>query len=268
MMFRDTPDGVIGIPQPSHAWISGQLIRAWGNAEFGAVSPYDEVCLGAEQHDIGWLSWERAPTINLATGRPHSFREIDIATHTSLWRQGTEMALVFGRYPALLAALHGTGLYAAFDYAAATEEDAAIARAFVAGQQETQRWLIESLRAEPDAIGVSDQEIERNRALVRTADRMSIAICTAMADIAISTDDPREGIVRQVPTAAGVTDLRMTLVDGDVTKVAVSPWPFAAPTVRVVCEGVLLPPEPRHGRDLPAASGPGRRRAIVAVLTA
>jgi len=55
MMFRETGNTVIAIPQPSHAWLSGQAIRAWGNAEFGHVSPFEDVCLGAEQHDIGWL---------------------------------------------------------------------------------------------------------------------------------------------------------------------------------------------------------------------
>jgi len=240
MMFRETPAGMIAISQPSHAWISGQIIRAWGNAEFGPVTPYEDVCLGAEQHDIGWLVWEQAPTLNVATGRPHSFREIPVPTHTALWRRGTEMAAVFGRYPALLASLHGTGLYAYFDYTTATAEDAAIARAFVVEQEAVQRRLIESLRAECSA-GVSDREIERNRGLVRTADRMSIAICTAMRDMAVSTDDPCIAIIRQVPASAGPTDVRMEVVDGDATNIVVAPWPFAASVVRVACEGILLP---------------------------
>src|SRR5580658_4237741 len=131
MMFRETPDGVIAITQPSHAWLAGQIVRAWGNAAFGPVTPYEDVCLGAEQHDIGWLVWEQAPTLNLATGRPHSFRDLTIAVHTGIWRQGTQMALVLGRYPALLASLHGSGLYASFDFTAATDEDAAIVRDFL-----------------------------------------------------------------------------------------------------------------------------------------
>ncbi|KAA0684890.1 DUF3891 family protein [Azospirillum brasilense] len=32
MLFRDVGKDVIAIPQPSHAWLSGQLLRAWGNA--------------------------------------------------------------------------------------------------------------------------------------------------------------------------------------------------------------------------------------------
>jgi hypothetical protein len=41
---------------------------AWGNKDFGAVAPFEDVCLAAEQHDIGWLNWEAAPTLNRAPG--------------------------------------------------------------------------------------------------------------------------------------------------------------------------------------------------------
>jgi hypothetical protein len=245
MMFRETPDGAIAITQPSHAWLAGQIVRAWGNAEFGPVTPYEDVCLGAEQHDIGWLLWERAPTLNAATGRPHSFRELSIADHTGIWRQGTEMALALGRYPALLASLHGSGLYASFDFAAATDADAAIVRAFLAGQQAIQRRLTEGLVTDQHLSAFTSPEmVARNRGLVRSADRMSIAICTAMRDLAISTDNPHEAIIRQVPTDAGETDMHMLAVDGDAANIAVTPWPFAAPIVNVTCEGIPLPTGP------------------------
>src|SRR5690348_7524279 len=53
MLFRADGEDAIAIAQPSHAWLSGQLARAWGNERFAAPAPYEEVCLGAEQHDIG-----------------------------------------------------------------------------------------------------------------------------------------------------------------------------------------------------------------------
>lgn len=240
MMFRDDPNGLIAISQPSHAWLSGQIMRAWGNAEFGPVTPYEDVCLGAEQHDMGWLEWEHSPTLNLATGRPHGFRELAVAAHTAIWRRGTELALALGRYPALLVSLHGTGLYANFAGAGA---DVPTVQAFLSGQLAIQQRLLESLRRDRRLGGFCDPAmIERNRGLVRTADRMSIAICTAMQDLAVRTDDPRAGLVRQVPTADGETDIVLRMVDGDSRAIAVSPWPFAATQVSVACEGVALPP--------------------------
>ena len=44
MLLRKDGLDVIAIPQPSHAWLSGQMARAWGNRRFAAPMPYDEVC--------------------------------------------------------------------------------------------------------------------------------------------------------------------------------------------------------------------------------
>ena len=56
MLFRTEPSGVLAISQPAHAWVSGQILRAWDE-------PLGQpLLLAAEQHDIGWLDWETAPT--------------------------------------------------------------------------------------------------------------------------------------------------------------------------------------------------------------
>lgn len=245
MMFREDPNGLIAITQPSHAWLSGQIIRAWGNAEFGGVAPYEDVCLGAEQHDMGWLEWERTPSLNLTSGRPHGFRELAVAEHTAIWRRGTELALSLGRYPALLVSLHGSRLYANF---AGDAADLPLVQAFLSDQQAIQRRLLGSLKQDRRLAGFCDPAmIERNSRLVRTADRMSIAICTTMRDPAVRSDDPHQGIVRQVPTVHGETDLVLHAADGDATSMTVTPWPFSASAVHLVCEGTLLPS--RHFAD-------------------
>lgn len=239
MLFRDGPNGSMAISQPSHAWLSGQIMRAWGNAEFGSVTPYEDVCLAAEQHDIGWLEWERSPTLNPTTGRPHGFRELGVAAHTAIWRRGTELSQTFGRYPALLVSLHGTGLYSNF---AGEVADASIVRAFLSDQLEIQQRLVANLRRDP-RLGdfCRPATIDRNRCLVRTADRMSIALCTGMQDLAVRSDDPRVGVIKQVPTADGETDIHLLTTDEDLTTITVVPWPFSAAQVQVACEGIPLP---------------------------
>src|SRR5258705_11724462 len=64
----DHPEGKVAVAQPAHAWISGQLARAWGNERFGTVEPLAEVCLAAEQHDVPWIEWERRPALDPRTG--------------------------------------------------------------------------------------------------------------------------------------------------------------------------------------------------------
>ncbi len=111
MVLRDDGAGVLAIGQASHAWICGQLARAWGNARFGAVAPLAEVALGAEQHDVGMAAWDLHPTRNPDTGRPRSFLELAPTVSARLWEQGPTRLRSQSRYAALLAAMHGRRLF-------------------------------------------------------------------------------------------------------------------------------------------------------------
>jgi len=108
MLFCDYNSDVLAISQPAHAWISGQLMRAW-------AEPLSEpLLLAAEQHDIGWLDWEAAPTFDSETGRPHLFRDVGAATHAPMWTRGVEHALAaWGAHVALLESVrkHHAGLH-------------------------------------------------------------------------------------------------------------------------------------------------------------
>jgi len=86
MLFRSQPHGVLAISQPTHAWISGQILRAWDD------KLREPLLLAAEQHDVGWLDWETEPTFNPSTGRPHLFREVGAATHAPMWTRGVQRA--------------------------------------------------------------------------------------------------------------------------------------------------------------------------------
>ena len=268
MMFRETGDAVIAIPQPSHAWVSGQAMRAWGNQEFGCVLPFEDMCLGAEQHDIGWLAWERMPTFNPRTGRPHAFRELEVAQHTELWRQGSATALVLGRYPALLVSLHGSGLYRNFDHRTADPAASAVVRGFLQDQATFQQRLRESLSGDRRYTQhVSADTLERNRLLIGAVDRLSIAVCTVLRDPAVRSEGGGEGCIRNVPTATGTTDLRIVAADTTLTRFTVQPWPFAGSSVCLICEGLELPPTPFADQDqMRAALRHARRVSVMAEL--
>lgn len=242
MLFRndsthaDSGD-VIAIPQPSHSWLSGQLVRAWGNESFARPSPHEEVCLGAALHDIGWLPWEAAPTLNPETGRPHNFLEMKPATHAGIWTNGVKQALVFGRYPALLVSLHARTIYTSFfNFEKARPEDAALVRSFLEKQEEFQRATIAALATDPVlAADVTPEAIDRNRRLVAATDRMSLEICWGIT---------REVRIPRVPTTGtDLTDLHIRSPHGDPADLVLAPWPFATSHVGVFCEGRRL-----HGR--------------------
>lgn len=107
MLLRPDGDDVLCIGQASHAWISGQMARAWAEP----FEPYEEVCLAAEQHDMGMAEWDLLPGLNADTGLPLSFTEMPFAVHSALWLEAPKKLLTTSRYAAALVSLHGTRLY-------------------------------------------------------------------------------------------------------------------------------------------------------------
>ena len=97
--------------QQAHAWVSGQIARAWGNDRFDVPEPRDQVCLAAEQHDLGMTTYDMDPDLDPETGFPLSFMEMPLERHLAVWRQAPELMRVQDRYAALLVSLHGSALY-------------------------------------------------------------------------------------------------------------------------------------------------------------
>ena len=138
MLLRQDDRGVLAIGQPSHAWVSGQLARAWGNERFGAVEPWEEVCLAAEQHDIGMAAWDLEPSFDARTGLPHSFTEMPMDVHMGLWSAAARRLLRQSRYAALLTSMHGVRLYELRDLSQMEPADADAIRSFFAAQRALQ----------------------------------------------------------------------------------------------------------------------------------
>jgi hypothetical protein len=228
MLFRTVEGGTLAITQTTHAWVSGQLARAWGNDLTGSIEPREAVLLAAEQHDIGWLNREPEPALNSEAGRPRSFLELPPETHLGeIWSQAGRLALLTSRYAALLVSMHGTNLYGRFrgDPEAAN----GLAQPFLESQDAFQAMLIASLRDDPHyAPFATDDVLRRNSRLVALWDRLSLDICRA------TTHADR---IEQVPFAAGDEPLTITPVDGDPNRFTIDPWPFAGNTVELIFEG-------------------------------
>jgi hypothetical protein len=212
VLLRADGDAVICITQPAHAWISGQLARAWGNAAFGAVEPWEEVCLAAEQHDIGMARWDAEPTLNLQTGLPHGFTEMPRDTHLALWSAAPASLAPQSPHAALLVSMHGTALYEA----RGTEPAPPVAE-YLGAQRDFQESVIAEL-------GLDRAQVARNQRLVWTWDSLSLALCLGWAPFQL----------RDVPTASEAVGVG--LGEGD----TLAPWPFAARSVEVRCEGRRL----------------------------
>ena len=202
MLLREDGDAVVCIGQPAHAWLSGQLARAWAR---DPVEPWEEVCLAAEQHDVGMAEWDAAPELNRDTGLPHSFMEMPLATHLRLWSAASGRMLPQSRYAALLVSMHGTALYEKRDLSKLSETDAYAVRAYISAQHELQQRLSDGLDAE---------QVRRNQRLIWIWDFLSLGLCLRWEGRSI------EGL---------------TLGDG-----TVAPWPFRERSVVLRAEGRRL----------------------------
>jgi hypothetical protein len=245
VVLRRDDRGVLAIGQASHAWLSGQLARAWGNERFGALEPYEPVCLAAEQHDVGMAEWDLHPTLNPETGLPHGFTEMVLERHIELWRTGPRRLITQSRYAALLVSMHGRRLYELRDLDLMAPADAAAVTAFIEDQNALQRRLAAELRADPaTAVEAAPDAIARNSDLIWTWDYMSLALCL----------DWTPCTAKSVPTAErDPADVQITPGPSPST-LTVEPWPFSeSSTVTVACEGRRLEDRYASPTELAAA---------------
>jgi hypothetical protein len=216
MLLREQGDSVIAIGQASHAWIAGQLARAWGNARFPAPEPREEVCLAAEQHDIGWGEWDLRPSLDPSTGLPHSFLEVPLETHIALWSAAPAKLTSQCCYAALLVSMHGAALNERRDPARLGGAHRELVAKYLAAQRELQTSLAAQLRADGD-------QLARNQRLVWMWDSLSLALCLKWRELATS-DGERE----------------LVLAPTDAERFTLDPWPFGTKRMEARCEGRLL----------------------------
>jgi hypothetical protein len=207
MLVRPEGDGALLITQQAHAWVSGQIARSWGNDDVAAPDPREQVCLAAEQHDLGMASFDMDPTIDPETGFPHSFMDLPLARHLAIWTLAPRRMLVQDRYAALLVSMHGVALYERRDLDALEEGEADAVRSFMDGQRAFQRELAASL-------GVSGEEMERNQKLIWVFDSLSLALLLDWDPFEV------EGVERRGAT--------------------LDPWPFGEEALTLRCDGRRL----------------------------
>jgi hypothetical protein len=218
VLHRETPDGTVVIGQPAHAWVSGQLARAWAEP----FEPWEEVCLAADQHDIAWTMWERVPELDPETGLPYTFSALPRLRRLELWSGAATLLLPQSRYAALLVSLHGTLLVERFPPGGAEDVQRPLTD-YLERERGFQARVLESLREDPRyGAHATPEAVQRNRELVFTWDGLSLALLHGV-----------EGEKRAVGH-------ELAAIDGDPARVTVSPWPFREDEVTLACDGRLL----------------------------
>ena len=211
MLIRDDGDSWLAIPQPAHALLSGQVARDWGNERFAAPDPYESVCLGAEQHDVAWTSWDLRPPLNAEARRSASFLEAPFEERLAIWDGAPERMLAQDPFAALLVSLHGRNVHTLYANADVLEP---AQRAAVTAYLGRQAALQERLLA---LLGATPEQAERAAALVLCLDALSLRHCHGWP----------EG---DLPAVDGTT-IRFTPVSD--TEATLDPWPLGVPQLQV-----------------------------------
>lgn len=213
MMYRSEGGRTLAISQPAHAWISGQLLRRF------AAPLTETLWLAGEQHDLGWLDWERAPSFDARAGRPPSFREVGAVEHAPMWTAGVERALpAWGPQVALLISRHGGRIYRRFGLPSAAPEDARAIHAYLDAQAPREaEWAA--------ATGLDAAELDRQSALIAFVDALSLAVCGAL----------------RTPATLEVSGTEIRLAEAGSYDLRLSPWPFAGGAFEIEGQGRPLP---------------------------
>lgn len=228
MLFREQSPP-LAISQPMHAWVSGQLLRAWDE------SLAEPLLLAAEQHDIGWMDWETAPSFNPQTGRPHLFREVGASVHAPMWMKGVERALgAWGSHVALLISRHGGVIYRRYtDRHRMAEADVTAAQGFLDSQAPIEaEWA--------QLLGLDAATLKKQTALIALVDTLSLALCGELkAPLDVQAPD-RNGDLKT---------LRLVERPERPFDFILSPWPFRADVVTVEGEARPLPADGRFASE-------------------
>jgi hypothetical protein len=222
MVLYETDDGVICIGQASHAWVSGQLARRWGNERFATPEPFDEVCLGAEQHDVGMAEWDLTPDLDPETGRPRSFMAMPLATHLELWSKAPRKVLTQSPYAALIVSMHGHALYASRDTLEPGTQDSDAVKRFVEEQEAFQQDLLGTMGEDP-------ARAKRNQVLVWALDFLSLAPLMGWVPDTVPA-----------PMRPGEPDAELEVKAAGPLELTVDPWPFGTEHLRIRYQGRRL----------------------------
>jgi hypothetical protein len=213
ILWHQADGSVIATPQPAHALISGQVIRALAEPP----EPFEPVCTAAAQHDCPWMGWEQAPEFDAATGLPRHFNALSGAEHVPMWETGVRAALAnWGQWVGLLILLHGTHIYR-LGILGNRMAPAPDSRAAMEGYMAREKAWSSKIMAR---LGVTEAEVRPQQRKLAMVDGIALALCWGQARF----DCAGVALVRTGPFAA-----------------TLDPWPLAVDRLEVATEALHLP---------------------------
>lgn len=266
-------DDIWLVTQPDHAALAGMLAAHWGNVEFarpGAYAPSPdparirrEVVLAVAEHDNGWWEWEADPDLSPDDGLPLGLSDVlkDPISGMDRWRLGVPRLAARHPYASLLIGDHAQWLYTAqFEAGHPAElthplqsgrsryprELEEAARRFITEMREKQREFRRQMAQDPLWQRALDDEHRLPHArLVQILDALSLALC---ADVLLPAAGSAAGLGQDslefphVPRRNWNDRVTMRLQPLGEGRIAIDPYPFAQPDLRVAVPARVAAP--------------------------
>lgn len=109
MIVRRLGGDWVLIEQNEHGRHAGAIAEAWSSGPFGPVP--GSLVTAARLHDIGWIEWDREPTLDPATGGPANFPAVRDDRHSGFYARGIRRVAQQDPYAGYLVSLHASGIY-------------------------------------------------------------------------------------------------------------------------------------------------------------
>ncbi|MEX2171848.1 MAG: DUF3891 family protein [Pirellulales bacterium] len=234
------------ISQIEHARISRLLAEHWGSDEVQPVvcRPDEndaaklqirrEVLAGIARHDDGWASWEAAPQLDLALGRPLDFMEMPQADSLRIWEESIRAArnegllagaMTAGHFLALLTSSHHQLTPAAIEWRTEIE-------------RRRDQWLREWRELNPAVHSgeLTDQALRWLQAF----DWLSLWLCCKCPASPVDLPGLEPPLELRAHSPASDPIVFLFVASGQELFVTAKPWPFDTRELNMVvsCEAV------------------------------
>ena len=227
MIRRDSGEGWTLITQPNHAFLSSRIMNFWGNEDFEAIVPRDEVMLAIKEHDCGWEETDSAADLNPRNGYPRHFMEMRPENQFEIWSECFERYVGEHPYACALIALHFSELN---ERTISRDPDN---KAAVSLRRKIREFLRRSLGINAGEGNPNEHlcaDIRTNLRFLQVGDMISLALCRGS----------KSATIADVPINYLGDTVEMSLSSEDGLAYTVCPNPFSRDSLRFDISGRKL----------------------------
>jgi hypothetical protein len=226
LIRRDAGDRWILISQVEHARLAGVLAEHWTIGPLVNPAARQGVLAAVYHHDDGWAEWEAKPGIDVATGRPLNFVELEPAEFLNIWRRSIAAGERLDPLAGYCVAGHFCALLRRFDsWRRGDAMRRNLAETFLAEYAERMaQWLEVWQDAQAGrTAALADQSVRT----LQLMDALSLWLCTAERTAAETFELSDGSELRLQPQLGGVIEL--------------DPWPLDVPDLELTAAGRAVP---------------------------